>query len=169
MKCTTRAAAEKRYGKIDLAKRVWPQERVWMAMLDIPENLRGNWCVFGDKTKPVKRIYANKDIHAPLLAALKAVKERGLQGELKTFHGCFNIRSVRGAAGASAHAYGLAIDINVEENPLGAKPKMSQALVKCFTDQGFDWGGNFSRKDGQHFSFAWEGPAKTTGPDLKLT
>lgn len=164
MKVTSRAAAAKRYGSIDLANKSWVGEKTWMALLAIPPELAGKWCVFGDPRAIVKRIYCNKDMHAPLIAALKAVKDRGLQAELKTFDGCFNIRAVRGNNSLSSHAYGLAIDLNAKENGLGAVPKLSAAFVKCFTDQGFDWGGNFSRKDGMHFSYCWEYVAPKTSP-----
>lgn len=156
MKCTTREAARARYGSIDFAARQWPQKNKWMGMLDIPDDWFPNWYVL-DTKHPVTAIYCNIDMHKPLLAALKAVKEKGLGKYLKTFDGVFNIRMVRGSkVAASAHAYGLAIDINAGENPLGAKPKMHPAIVECFKAQGFDWGGDFSRKDGMHFSYCWE-------------
>jgi hypothetical protein len=30
-------------------------------------------------------------------------------------------------------------------------PKLSAGFVKCFTDNGFEWGGYWQRKDGMHF------------------
>jgi hypothetical protein len=45
----------------------------------------------------------------------------------------------------------MAIDVNAFENGLGKKPKLSAGFVKCFTDAGFVWGGNFARLDGMHF------------------
>lgn len=159
MKCTTRSEAIKRYGTIDVGHQAWPNKKKWMALLDIPDHLRGNWCVYGDKDMPVKRIYCNVDIHVPLKQALQNLYDRGFTKELKAFDGCFNIRPVRGSASVSAHAYGLAIDINASENKLGqVTSNLSPGFVKCFTDAGFDWGGNFhSRKDPMHFSFCWEG------------
>ena len=38
---------------------------------------------------------------------------------------------------------------------------MDKNLVKCFTDAGFGWGGNYSRPDGMHFTLAgFDMPAK---------
>ena len=51
----------------------------------------------------------------------------------------------------SLHSWGIAIDVNAFENGLNMTPKLSPGFVKCFTDNGFYWGGNFKRKDGMHF------------------
>lgn len=120
-----------------------------------------DWCDTWINTatgSPTRRIYCNTDVHKPLLEALEQVKERGLLHELKTFDGCFNIRRVRGSDLVSTHAYGLAIDLNAKENPLGGHVSLSPEFVKCWTDAGWDWGGRFKRRDGMHFSYGWEGP-----------
>lgn len=98
-----------------------------------------------------KRLYCNKIIIGPLMQAFSNIIDRGLIDELKTFDGCFNIRRKRGLKSLSLHSWGIAIDINAAWNGLGKEPTMSQRLVKCFTDCGFEWGGNWSRKDGMHF------------------
>jgi len=46
------------------------------------------------------------------------------------------------------------VDVNAFENAMGKEPKLSSGFVKCFTDAGFDWGGNWKRKDGMHFQLA---------------
>lgn len=115
-----------------------------------------------------KRIYLHKSMIMPLHYAFKSLIETGRVKELKTWDGCYNPRPIRGyekqwkrcemegmpQAGAkylSAHAWGLAIDVNAFENQLGNKPKLTSGFVKCFTNQGFIWGGNFKRLDGMHF------------------
>lgn len=86
----------------------------------------------------------------------------------------FVCRPVRGQTKFSAHAYGLAIDVNPFHNPYvkGSRvlPELASAYldrswkrpgmflrgsasVKAFTDEGFTWGGDFrSLKDYQHMS-----------------
>lgn len=86
----------------------------------------------------------------------------------------FVCRAARGQKRFSAHAYGLAIDVNPFQNPFvrddlvlpelaGAyrdrgwvRPGMflrSSAAVRAFTRAGWTWGGTFHRpKDYQHFS-----------------
>lgn len=102
-----------------------------------------------------KRIYCNKDMVKPLTKAFKALIKTGKVDELKTWDGCFNIRKIRGGNLPSLHSWGLAIDVNAFENGLGQQSKLSPEFVKCFTDAGFDWGGNFkSRLDPMHFQLA---------------
>jgi hypothetical protein len=101
-----------------------------------------------------KRVYCNKDLVGPLSAAFKALIDTGCVKELKTWDGCFNIRKKRGLSSMSLHSWGVAIDLNAFENGLNQTPKLSSEFVKCFTDNGFDWGGTWTRKDGMHFQLA---------------
>ncbi len=86
----------------------------------------------------------------------------------------FVCRAARGQTRFSAHAYGLAIDVNPFHNPYVkgdlVLPELASAYVdrgwhrtgmflrgtaavRAFTDEGFTWGGDFhSLKDYQHFS-----------------
>ena len=98
-----------------------------------------------------KRIYCNRDMIEPLSKAFHNLIQRGHVNELKTWDGCFNIRKKRGLASMSLHSWGIAIDVNAFENGLNQTPKLSPGFVKCFTDAGFYWGGNFKRRDGMHF------------------
>jgi len=98
-----------------------------------------------------KKIYCNKDLVGPLSKALTALIATGYVKELKTWDGCFNIRKKRGLSSMSLHSWGIAIDVNAFENGLNMTPKLSAGFVKCFTDNGFDWGGTWTRKDGMHF------------------
>ncbi len=101
-----------------------------------------------------KRLYCNKDMVAPLARAFTNLIQRKFAAELKTFDGCFNIRPQRGATSQSLHSWGIAVDVNAAWNSLGATPTLSTGFVKCFTDAGFDWGGNWQRLDGMHFQLA---------------
>ena len=86
----------------------------------------------------------------------------------------FVCRAARGQTRFSAHAYGLAIDVNPFQNPFVrgslVLPELASSYVargpvrdgmfepgssavRAFTDEGWTWGGTFSRpKDYQHFS-----------------
>ncbi|MEH6405759.1 MAG: M15 family metallopeptidase [Leeuwenhoekiella sp.] len=122
-----------------------------MMLWDVPE-----WINKEIPTIPNK-IYCNRNLVGALLEAFCNIVERCLQDEIKTWDGCFNIRLVRGSHDPnnwSLHSFGIAIDINAAWNRLGHEPTMSTDLVKCFTDAGFDWGGNWKRKDGMHFQLA---------------
>ena len=104
-----------------------------------------------------KKIYCHKLMVEPLTKAFKSLISTGAVKELKTWDGCYNRRLQRGSRTKwSIHSWGLAIDCNAAWNGLGKTPTFSKAFVKCFTDAGFDWGGNFggSRVDGMHYQLA---------------
>jgi hypothetical protein len=120
-------------------------ERNHMVLWDVPNHINLELPIVPN------RIYCNKDLVAPLEKAFKNIIDRGLQSELKTWDGCFNIRNKRGLSTLSLHSWAIAIDINAAWNGLGKEPTMSKLLVACFTDAGFEWGGLWTRKDGMHF------------------
>lgn len=129
-----------------LAKYGAPETEAHMVLWDVPSTL--------ELGVIPKRVYCNKDMVKPLEQAFKNIIERGLVGELKTWDGCFQIRKKRGGASPSLHSWGVAVDINAAWNGFGKPPTMSKALVACFTDAGFDWGGVWSKPDGMHFQLA---------------
>jgi hypothetical protein len=98
-----------------------------------------------------KKIFCNNDFKPLLEKALNNVVDRGLAKEMKTWDGCFVIRSKRGLSSLSMHSWGLAVDINAFENQLNQKPNISPQFVKCFTDAGLEWGGNWKRLDAMHY------------------
>lgn len=144
-----------KFGPIDLAKNRWIRERDFMGIYHVPEFVTDwKWSFTGE---PTKRIYCNKLMFEPLTKALTSLKDKGILSELKTFDGSFNIRLVRGSTNIlSIHSWGLALDANAKENPLGKESKQNPDLVKCFKDAGFIWGGDFSRIDAQHFQLVEE-------------
>jgi len=129
----------KKYGEPDAANKC-------MVLFDVPTELEIGVIP--------KRIYCNKDLVHPLTKAFRNLIERGYVKELKTWDGCFNIRKMRGLQSMSLHSWGIAVDLNAFENGLGKEPKLSEGFVKCFTDAGFDWGGEFRRFDGMHFQLS---------------
>lgn len=93
-----------------------------------------------------------------LEAALTEIRETGLSDSIKPgqYGGCYVPRFIErdGSKPLSMHAWGLAIDFNVADNPLGAKPTMDPQVVAIFEKWGFRWGGRWSRPDGHHFELA---------------
>jgi hypothetical protein len=125
----------------------WADEEKHMGMLRVPLALQPPFPA---------HIYCNKAMESPLALAFANISALGLAGELKSFDGCFNIRASRGLPTLSNHSYGLAIDLNAAENPLGGETTLSPALVKCFTEAGFVWGGTWLRRDPMHFQYVTE-------------
>jgi len=135
---TTPAMCLKKYGT--------PEKEANMTLWDVPFELEIGVIP--------KKIYCNKDMVKPLTEAFMNLIATGHVNELKTWDGCFNIRKQRGAKSQSLHSWGVAIDVNAAWNGLNKVPQLSAGFVKCFTDAGFDWGGNWKRLDGMHFQLS---------------
>ena len=141
----TSAQCLKKYGH--------PSYKNNMVVWDIPQELQ--------KGKIPKQLYCNRDLIIPLEQAFNNLIERGHIDELKSWNGCFNIRTIRGSTAPSLHSWGVAIDLNAASNPFGHAPKLTAGFVACFTDVGFDWGGVWEKPDGMHFQL------KQLGHDLE--
>lgn len=145
-----RSEAIAKYGEIHGVK--WPQQSHWMTIVDVPDAIGKVWLV--DGKSPLKHIYCNVDMAAPLKEAMQNLQDRSLVHELKSFDGCFNIRNTRGSTLISAHAYGAALDLNCDTNQLGQEhASYSPEFKKAWNDAGFTSGADFhGRKDPMHFS-----------------
>jgi len=97
------------------------------------------------------RVYCNRDLVQPLLRAFENLRDANLADEIRTWDGCFNIRSKRVNQSLSLHSWGLAIDINALWNQLGKTPTLPANVVLCFLEAGFEWGGTWDVPDGMHF------------------
>lgn len=107
-------------------------------------------------------VYCNKDMIKPLTNVLEALIDKELAKEIKTNDQCFCVRSIRGSQDISVHSWGMAIDFNVNDNPLGmtkqqAKAKgltpFTEAFDQVWRDHGFVCGIDFTRKDGMHYEY----------------
>ena len=124
-----------------------PEREKNMMLWDIPDHLEVGVIP--------KKLYCNIDLVEPLQAAICQLIDTGHIKELKTWDGCFNIRKQRGSLSKlSLHSWGIAIDVNAAWNGLGKQPTLSQGFVKCFTNNGFTWGGNWKRLDCMHFELS---------------
>lgn len=142
--------AKLKYG--DIVNGVWLDEAKWCTPFLIPDEIQWINPITG---KRQSRIYCNLDLQGPLTQAFQNVIKAGVQDQLKTFDGCYNVRPIRGRTEWSMHSWAAAIDINASENPLGGPCKLSPELVHCFESAGLTWGGRFHRIDPQHFSLGF--------------
>ncbi len=77
---------------------------------------------------------------------------------IQTYNGCLNIRMKRGKNEPSVHSWGLAIDVNAQEYPMGSPEQQPEAITQAFKNQGLSWGGYWkSIKDPMHYEFSVSG------------
>ncbi len=87
-------------------------------------------------------------------AAFKNVVDRGLEDQVKTFDGCYNVRNIRGGDTWSTHSWAIAIDLNGPWNRFGQSNfEMTSELAQCYKDVGCIWGGEWSKPDAMHFQY----------------
>ena len=108
-----------------------------------------------DISRSVTQITCHK-LLVPLLGRVFAdLQTAGLQSKLTSFGGCFSFRPQRSGTKLSAHAWGIAVDLNPETNQQGTAGNMDQGIVTIFQQAGFQWGGGWQgrRRDPMHFQF----------------
>lgn len=98
-------------------------------------------------------VTCNKLIFPQLKAALQEVVARGLADKIDPddYAGCYYPRFIAGSTKLSNHAFGLALDLNVQGNQRGTVGEMDRGVVSAFENWGFTWGGRWGYTDPMHF------------------
>jgi hypothetical protein len=107
-------------------------------------------------------VTCNRLMLAQLTGALRELAAQGLSNLINVaeYHrhpgNCYQARFVDSdpSRGISYHAWGIAIDINREENPEGGANHQDPRLIAEFARWGFRWGGVFYPPDPMHFELA---------------
>lgn len=154
------------YGKIKIGNDgtptdSWESENLVLATSPFP--LRLSW----DTKESVRKFRCHKRVRPSLETILEEIWSlygkdlaKLRESRMDLFGGCYNFRRMRGGARLSMHAYGIAIDIDPDKNPLGKPYKesagmMPMAVVEIFEKHGWEWGGRWgNRADCQHFQAA---------------
>ena len=91
----------------------------------------------------------------PLLHSIaEEIVSRGIESLIHTVDGCWNVRSIVGSSHPSLHSWGLAIDLNASEFPLGSSKRQEPTLLHLFARRGFFYGGDFYRRpDPMHWHY----------------
>ena len=97
----------------------------------------------------------NVALFPQIRGAIHEIVRLGLQDTITSYSGCYAPRHVNRipTAGLSHHSWGIALDINVPQNPFGAQPDQDPRMVAVFERWGFIWGGTFIQPDGMHFEY----------------
>ena len=137
-----------------------------------PENIKitGDWeskNIISVSVPQLKNIKGSDKVQFHRLAAGQLIKmwkdweDAQLLNLVLTWGGSFVPRFIRGSRSTlSNHAFGTAFDINVQWNGLGTVPALVgqkgsvRELVGIANENGFYWGGHFTRLDGMHFEIA---------------
>lgn len=97
----------------------------------------------------------HKLIEENVVGALELIQARGLEDEFKNYAGSYIYRPKRGSSHLSMHAFGIALDGDAEKYPPGSDARYPDAVIECFKEFGWFYGGDFEgRKDGMHFQMA---------------
>jgi hypothetical protein len=124
--------------------------------ISFPYPMRLAW----DLTTVVTRSRCHRKVHDSLSTVLNNIyKFYGDYKEIQKvnmdlFGGIYNFRTVRGGRSLSLHAYGAAIDLDPDHNPMGtpwySTSMIPSVVVKIFEAANWIWGGRFSRPDCMH-------------------
>lgn len=100
-------------------------------------------------------ITCNVALFPQIRGVMRELVADGLVGTIHSYSGCY-ARSFIGLDPSNAishHAWGIALDINAQENPDGATPDQNPRMVAVFEQWGFEWGGTWLIPDGMHFEY----------------
>jgi hypothetical protein len=107
-------------------------------------------------------------VHARVAPALLRVAERlrpllaadpSLRKFVNPLGGTLNVRKIAGTDRMSAHAFGIAIDLNPDLGNYwrwdkgGWRNRVPQRVVDAFEAEGFIWGGRWAHFDTMHFEY----------------
>lgn len=112
------------------------------------------------------RVTCNRGIIDDLRGALEAVIAAGLADEIDpdAYAGCFAPRRISAEGERlSHHAWGIALDVNVDLSVAGGGTPLHPGVVSAFAAHGFRYGGDFLVPDNHHLE--WVGGQVTPPPD----
>ena len=103
-------------------------------------------------------VFCHRAIAPKIAAIFAALRGQGHESLVRSYDGCFVHRDTRGVPHLSIHAWGLAIDLNAYEFPLGSTKRQDPILIRAFAAYGFFYGGNFKhRLDPMHWEYTHAG------------
>jgi hypothetical protein len=123
----------------------------YLARIALPFPMVLSW----DHATSVRQMTCHVKLGEVFAGVFAALQKAGLQDQIKTFAGCFSFRQQRTGSKLSAHAWGIAVDLNPESNAQGTAGDMDLGVIEIFRGVGFEWGGDWSAKvrDPMHFQF----------------
>ena len=151
-------AVKERFG--EFAFRFVPNQRE----IGIERRFVDEWITI-ERMPVLGNVRCHRLIMDDLRAAIEETVAAGLSEWLapSRYGGCFHPRRIGyGRENLSRHAWGIAIDLNVDFSLPGAGPVPPDAFIEIWGRHGFRWGGDFSTPDNHHFE--WVGEAARVRP-----
>jgi hypothetical protein len=158
----------------------WPQQKDCDRFYGNPRGLNGGPSAKWEAANlvsikpPYRMTYAGKPIsgirvHKKCAESLKNVLDRIWEAAgqdqatvdrwgASIYGGAYNYRLMRGGNSLSMHSWGCAIDLDPARNGLGDQtPHFANVpeVLEAFAAEGWEWGGDWSRRDGMHWQAAW--------------
>ena len=124
----------------------------YLAIVDLPFSIPLAW----NKSVVVDRMTCHK-LMVPIFAnVFKQIENDGLVYAISDFGGCFSFRQKRHSnTKISTHAWGIAVDLNPNEDAQGTVGNMNAGIVDIFRRAGFKWGGDWVGKTDDPMHFQW--------------
>ncbi|MFT6942481.1 MAG: hypothetical protein ACJA2F_000672, partial [Nitriliruptoraceae bacterium] len=103
----------------------------------------------------IGRVVCHRLIIDDLTAVMQQIIDVGLAHEIdpELYGGCWAPRRINRNANLSRHAWGIAIDVNVDFDAAGLGPIPSPGIIAAFERHGFRWGGRYPTPDNHHFEW----------------
>jgi len=100
-------------------------------------------------------VRCHRDVIDALRGALDEVKRAGLASLIdpEGFEGCWNPRLTRSRLALSRHAWGVAVDLNYDQNRTGFASVQDPRLLEIFARWGFTDGSGWLVPDAGHFEY----------------
>jgi LysM repeat protein len=127
----------------------WEKEQLSIANLPFPIPI--SW----ERSRSVQKILCHSKLVDVFTQLFSQIAENGLSKHIVSFGGCYNFRTKRTSGKPSTHSWGIAIDLNPDDNRQGTTGNMHPDIVDIFRQFGFKWGGDWPgrMKDPMHFQF----------------
>lgn len=135
-------------------------KNTWESMSLVTRELPQPLVYAYDTNQMIRRVRAHKRIADHLVTTLMECLARGVPKDRLKYGGCYQWRSKRAGASLSTHTWGIAIDLEPSENPMGKRwaddgQHLDPRIVEIFENQGWFWGERFAGSaDPMHFQWA---------------
>ncbi len=101
------------------------------------------------------QIYCHRELADLFSGVFEKIYRQGSWKAIASYGGCFQYGYDLHSGKISPHAWGIAIDLNVESNALGSEGDMDPDIIELFAESGFQWGGDWPGRfrDPMHFQY----------------